>query len=518
MTLQRGEPMTGIERIGLALGLLLAAALMWPLRGYITDDTFIHLQYAKHLADGTGLVFNIGEPVYGCTSPLWAALIADGMMLGFDGLDTARFLGLIATLASVALFMQLMRRTLQSPLLRALATITWAGHAWMIRWSLSGMETPLAVALTIAGFVAFTEGRHWGSRPVRTGTLWALAALTRPEVVFLLVLWAIFLLVDTQNRAGVRRLIAGILPPAVIYGSWLLFARFYFDTFWPQTLSAKAVGSVGIAMGLESLWRQIRIIGASDGVLAMGLGAAVLFGFSRLRPERWVAQRMLPWLWVIAVPFLYVGRGVPVLSRYLLPLLPVLAWLAWRTMERWWLGANPQPPALRRAALFGTIVATLALSANLYVYRTVVTPQVLNFSEGLERSLVHWGKWFGEYADADAKIATPDIGAIGYFSGRRVVDLAGLVTPEIVPLLEVEEQPGMIANLRFASFTRPAFLIDRAPQAFDLMARSPFAECLVPIGSASVPNLGIARPDSAVYTIYRIDWRAYDRLAEPPPN
>jgi hypothetical protein len=80
MTLQRGEPMTGIERIGLALGLLLAAALMWPLRGYITDDTFIHLQYAKHLADGTGLVFNIGEPVYGCTSPLWAALIADGMM------------------------------------------------------------------------------------------------------------------------------------------------------------------------------------------------------------------------------------------------------------------------------------------------------------------------------------------------------------------------------------------------------------------------------------------------------
>jgi len=144
--------------------------------------------------------------------------------------------------------------------------------------------------------------------------------------------------------------------------------------------------------------------------------------------------------------------------------------------------------------------------------------QVLTFSAGLESSLVHWGKWFGTYARADARIATPDIGAIGYFSDRRVVDLAGLVTPEIVPLLAQEEQPTMIANLRFASFTRPEFLVDRAPRAFDLLQRSPYAGALIPIGQASVPNLGIARPDSAVYSIYRIDWPAYDRLREAPPE
>ncbi len=512
MTLQRSEPMTRVERIGLVLGLLLATALMWPLRGYITDDTFIHLQYAKHLAAGAGLVFNVGERVYGCTSPLWVALISDGMLLGLDGLTVARVLGLLATLASVALFLQLMRRTLQSPLLRALATVTWAGHAWMIRWSLSGMETPLAVALTLAGFVAFTEGKQWGARPVRTGTLWALAALTRPEVVFLLVLWAIFLIVDTQNRAGIRRLIAGLVPPAVIYGSWLLFSRIYFDTFWPQTLSAKAVGGEALAAQLDNLWRQARIVGASDGVLVIGMIAAFVFGFRRLKPERWAAQRLLPWVWVTALPLLYVARGVPVLSRYLLPLMPVLAWLAWRTMERWWLGAHPKPGAMRRAAVLGTVVAAVALSVNLQVYRTVVMHQVLSFSAGLDASLVKWGRWFGEFAQPDARIATPDIGAIGYFSDRRVVDLAGLVTPEVVPLLAHEEQPEMIAHLAFASFARPEFLVDRAPRPFDLLQRSPYAECLVPIGQASVPNLGIARPDSAVYSIYRVDWRVFDAL------
>jgi hypothetical protein len=513
MILKPGEPVSWIERSALVAGLLYASVLMWPLRGYITDDTFIHLQYAKHLAGGMGLVFNVGEPVYGCTSPLWVALIADGIMLGFDGLDTARWLGLIATLASIALFMQLMRRTLRSPVLRALATITWAGHAWMIRWSLSGMETPLAVALVLAGFVAFTEGRQWGSRPVRTGTLWALAALTRPEAVFLLLLWAVFLVIDTQSRAGLRRLVAGVIPPAVIYGSWLLFSRVYFDTFWPQTLSAKSVGGEVLALRLENLWRQIRIVGASDGVLALLLIAALVLGFQRMRPAQFAVQRLLPWAWVMGVPLLYVARGVPVLSRYLLPLLPILAWLAWRTAEQWWVGDTPKPSALRRAALLGTVVAALAISVNFAVYRGTVTPQVLSFSAGLERTLVHWGRWLGTHAPEGARIATPDIGAIGYYSDRPVVDLAGLVTPEIVPLLALESQEDMIAHLRFASFTRPEFLIDRARTAYDLQRRSPFADCLTPIGQASVPNLGIARPDSAVYTIYRVDWAHYDSLA-----
>lgn len=515
MNLQPGQPVSWIERISVIAAILIATVLMYPLRGYITDDTFIHLQYAKHLAEGAGLVFNVGEPVYGCTSPLWVALIADGILLGFDGLLTARVLGIAATLASVVLFMQLMRRTLRSPVLRAAATLAWASHAWMIRWSVSGMETPLAVALVLAGFVAFTEGGQWGSRPVRTGTLWALAALTRPEAVFLLLLWGVFLVIDTHNRAGLRRLVAGVIPPMLIYGGWLLFSRVYFDTFWPQTLSAKAVGGEALAVRLENLLRQAKIVGATDGVLVFLLGTALLLGFSRMRPERFAVQRLLPWAWVIGVPLLYMARGVPVLSRYLLPLLPILAWLAWRTAEQWWLGDTPKPAALRRASVFGAAVAAAVIAVNLGVYRSVVVPQVVSFSAGLERSLIHWGRWFGEHAAADARIATPDIGAIGYFSGRPVVDLAGLVTPEVVPLLAEEEQSDMIAHLRFASFTRPEFLVDRAPAAWDLKRRSPYAACLVPIGQASVPNLGIARPDSAVYSIYRVDWPVYDAMLAP---
>ena len=67
------EPMLRVERVGLALGFAIVLILSWPLRHHVVDDTFVHLQFARHLAQGSGPVFNPGEHVYGCTSPLWAA-------------------------------------------------------------------------------------------------------------------------------------------------------------------------------------------------------------------------------------------------------------------------------------------------------------------------------------------------------------------------------------------------------------------------------------------------------------
>ncbi len=511
MPVQRG-PVTRIEIAGLVVALALALALMWPVRGYLTDDTFIHLQYAQNLAHGHGFVFNRGEHVYGSTSPLWVALLADAMMLGIDGVAAARAIGFASTIAAIVLFWMLMRRSLRIPELRALATITWAGHAWMIRWSLSGMETPLVVALVLAGFVAFTDGVQWGSRPVRTGAFWALAALTRPEAVFLLVLWGVFLVIDTDSREGVRRLLAGALPPTLIYGGWLVFARLYFGTFWPNTLAAKTAGSGGIPGLVDSFQRQVQVVGATDAVLAGALVAALFFGGPRLWPRRRQAQRLLPWVWVGAMPVLYGMRGVPVISRYLVPMLPVLAWLAWRAVERWWAGEEPEPAARPGAVLLGLGLCGLALVQNLVWYNAAVVPQVRSFTTGLRQSLIPWGQWFATHTDPGATIAAPDIGAIGYYSHRRVLDLAGLVSPAMIPLLERATQEEVVTGFGFAKVARPAYLIDRAPRAYDLLGRSRWAAALEPVGHAAVPNLGIAHPGSAVYSIYRVNWAAYDSI------
>lgn len=507
------------ERVALVAALLLVTLLCWPVRGYLTDDTFIHLQYAKNLAHGHGLVFNVGERVYGCTSPMWAVLIADLMAFGVDGLLAARILGWIATLASVLFFMQLARRVLVRPATRACATLAWSTHAWLLRWSLSGMETSLATALVLAGFVAFTEGDRWGARPVRTGALWSLAALARPEAAFLLFLWGLFLILDAQERESVARLFWGMLPPLFIYGTWLLFARFYFGTFWPQTLAAKSAGAEGLEFLSDNVRRQILIVGATDGVLVVGLVIALLFGGRRLMQARrsWT-EELLPLAWVACLPPLYAARGVEVISRYLVPLLPIVALTAWRALEAWWW---PPEGTLDRARRPGprlalVAVAVLVAAQNLAVYRGAVIPQVRTFTAAVRESLQPWGQWFRRHTAPGTIVATPDIGAIGYYSERTIFDLAGLITPGMVSVLEHTTPELAVSQFRFASIARPEFLVDRGAAPYRLQRESPYAAALIPLGVSRVANLGLARPEPAYYSVYRIDWAVYDRLTAPP--
>jgi hypothetical protein len=51
-----------------------------------------------------------------------------------------------------------------------------------------------------------------------------------------------------------------------------------------------------------------------------------------------------------------------------------------------------------------------------------------------------------------------------------------------------------------------------------MLARSPYATALTPLGNALVPNLGIARPGRAIYTFYRVDWATYDSLRANAPR
>ncbi len=59
-----------------AVSALLLLVLARALGGYLTDDTYIFLRYARNIAEGNGAVFNLGERVEGFTSPLWTFLLA----------------------------------------------------------------------------------------------------------------------------------------------------------------------------------------------------------------------------------------------------------------------------------------------------------------------------------------------------------------------------------------------------------------------------------------------------------
>jgi len=255
--------------------------------------------------------------------------------------------------------------------------------------------------------------------------------------------------------------------------------------------------------------RMAGIVAATDALPA--LVALALIGVRLARGNRPAARpglRFLPWVWMAAVPLLYTLRGVPVLSRYFVPLLPLLAWLAWALLDRALAGARP-----RVVAWAGALLAVLVLAQNVIVLQRVVKPQVDTFTAGMRDGLEPWGRWFATHSRADAVIAAPDIGALGYFSQRRVVDLAGLVTPAMVPILEHVSPEDAVARFEFMKFSRPDFVVDRADSAWDLERRSRFARALTRIGTATLPNLGVSRPTPAVYSFYAVNWAGVDSIA-----
>jgi len=61
---------------------------------------------------------------------------------------------------------------------------------------------------------------------------------------------------------------------------------------------------------------------------------------------------------------------------------------------------------------------------------------------------VETAAWLNKNTPNDALIAVHDIGAIGYFADRKLVDLAGLISPEVVPFIRDEQELANYMNTR----------------------------------------------------------------------
>jgi hypothetical protein len=46
-------------------------------------------------------------------------------------------------------------------------------------------------------------------------------------------------------------------------------------------------------------------------------------------------------------------------------------------------------------------------------------------------------RWLNAHHSTDARIAAPEIGALGYYWGGKILDTAGLVSPEAIPFVGV---------------------------------------------------------------------------------
>lgn len=419
-----------------------AAVLFTGAAGFPLDDAWIHQVFARHLAQGYGLAFNPGEPVAGTTAPLWTVLLVPGHLTPGLFPVWTYLLGLLALGLAAALTGRITARLTARPAVGAFAVLAVVLD-WRLDWAaLSGMETVLFAALSLA---ALDFGLRPNRRPVLAGVLAGLAALTRPEGVLLLpVIAGLHVLTATRSarpqrqRAVIRAARDAALLGGAAIGPLLVGMALNWSAGGaplPSTFYAKGdfYGGVGGPAGAlryltgaaESLfWGPL--LALAPGVLA----AAVRW--RRAGTDGWGLLLAGLAAWAALLPLVYLVR-LPVLfhhGRYLLPAIPPLVVLGVWGGE-WLLRRLPY----RRLAR----VIPLCLAA-FYLALWLNGAQVYAWNvRYIQDEQVRVARWLAERAEPAAVVATHDVGAIGFFSGLRVIDLAGLMTPELTGHLHDQE-------------------------------------------------------------------------------
>jgi hypothetical protein len=70
----------------------------------------------------------------------------------------------------------------------------------------------------------------------------------------------------------------------------------------------------------------------------------------------------------------------------------------------------------------------------------------------IESEMVRAAVWVSENTEPDAIVAAHDIGALGYFGNRKLIDLAGLVSPEVIPFIRDEGEIAAYLNEHEADY------------------------------------------------------------------
>ena len=462
------------------------------------DDAWIHFQFARNLARGDGLSFNPGHPTSGSTAPLWSLLLAAAYFLGgrfpWAGILLSALCYAATLLATYLLAKQITRKRWRA----WLAGMIVALNGRMVWAGLSALETCLFTALSLLAIAAHLQDRAAGRYRITTAALFGVAALSRPEGYLLFGLamldyvWYLLRHPDSNWIKNLRRLPwLPVLVFVLLVAPYLIFSWRTSGHLLPNTYHAKAVVTWLPDRDFLSLTARYLI-----------LDNPLLLPFLILGSLSMLKKAPLLSVWSAGLPLAYAFMHASLYQhgRYLMPLIPCNAilsmaglWTASTLAQRrhWrWPGTQKQLVALV------CLLAMLGTAWRLPVMANQYTRNV----DDINHMHVALGRWVTENTPDQAVLALNDIGAITYISERPVIDLAGLVTPEMIPLLQSGDPQGEDI-LAFLEQQQVEYVII-FPNWFPMLAQR--TDVLTPVHQVTLEQNSIAGGETMV--VYQAEW------------
>lgn len=260
----------------------------WRLWDWYVEDAAISFAYARHWAEGDGLVaFQGGERIEGYSNPTWVALMALWHLVGVDGWWSSKLMAMVLSLGSLVLMYRLAEAVIddRDSWAPQLAPLLLAISPTFAFYNAAGLENPLFTFLLAGGmWRTVVEGRD-GGRP--WAAVWfLLLACTRPDGIMYAALGGfVWMVLSLGHGRGLR--------PTLVWLTWF-FAPFvvyqairysYFAWTFPNTYYAKLGDRNFAPFYWGAGWKYVRGFGYDTG---LGWFAPVfLSGLVGLRRGRW---------------------------------------------------------------------------------------------------------------------------------------------------------------------------------------------------------------------------------------
>jgi hypothetical protein len=429
---QRVDPRLVIAIVALiAVGFyLLVSASIFRI-GFPLDDTWIHLTYARNLAEHGEWAFRLGEPSAGSTSPLWTFLLSIGFLLRLAPYVWTFFLGWVVLTLLGILAENIVRRSIELYKPR----LPWVGLffvlAWHLTWSaVSGMETLLHGFLVLVVLGALIEGSR---RYLAIGLFAGLSIWVRPDGLTLLgpILFTAFLTESSWSARGqaISKVLIGF---GTLFFLYLLFNLALSGNPMPNTFYAKQAEYQMFWLTkplLERITQYLWPILASPFiVLVPGM---ILWFIKNIRTKNWGAISGV--IWLIGYIGIYFTR-LPAYQhgRYIIPALPILYLWGMLGLVEFVTSAKANKHLV---FLWQVLTGVLCL-----VFGFLAARQNAYDVYWIESEMVVTAKWVEQNVPPNALLAVHDVGVLGYHVENPILDLAGLITPEIVPFIRDENR------------------------------------------------------------------------------
>lgn len=433
--------------IALLLGILVYSGVSLYGGASTGDDTFIYMRYVENALHGAGFVYNPGEHSHGVTSSLWPFLMTLVSLVFGNTVETWKLASTLLTgMAAALLYLTLQRNT---------ANMFWAIFLMSIvvlephslRWNSSGMENGF-VFFTLALLLCFWPGvqenatreKPLGRSCIGLGIIAGMLPFARPELAVFSLGLVLSLLVISPSRYSLYFL-GGAYCCSLLLCGFLTWAAF--GSLLPQTAEAKA-SFLKQADPFYGLLKTLQVI------ISGSLGCLILVVTIKSRRKHVQAWRIVSlFALLIFIGYLsYVNQVIS--SRYASYLnVPIMLTAVLLVASKI---SEKQFPVTWIKICLGI---QLILSGS--VLYTVFP--VTRVSEAEEIKKV--ADFLVETTPSDGRVALSEIGALGFYSQRYIVDLFGLTDPATLTWKRRNGRPQNLEQFeKLLMYRQAAYYID----------------------------------------------------------